>query len=117
MFNNYRELLETHVLSHEKSERKLATCCCEICGKFFANQLRLELHFRTHTGYRPEVCHICSKTFTQPGGLIAHKKTHLADAKNFCCDVCGKKFLRKEDLKHHFRLHTGGIIIFKCSIK
>lgn len=49
-------------------------------------------------------CSFCQKRFTRGGLLRAHLLTHTGK-KPFVCSVCGKKFMHRNDIKRHERLH------------
>ncbi|XP_052075922.1 zinc finger protein 728-like [Mytilus californianus] len=58
---------------------------CEICGKGFKGEIRLQVHMRTHTGETPYKCDICFKGFTQRCTLANHMKIHAVHCK--VCDI------------------------------
>ena len=73
---------------------------CDTCGVSLANRTSLELHLRSHTGYRPFACDKCDKTFTSAGYLRQHSVFHNA-AKEFECEVCGKRYQNANSLHQH----------------
>ena len=50
---------------------------CGDCGKVVACQSHLDIHRRSHTGFRPYVCTVCEKGFTVKCNLERHMVTHL----------------------------------------
>ncbi|XP_047101777.1 zinc finger protein ZFP2-like isoform X2 [Schistocerca piceifrons] len=55
---------------------------------------------------RPHECNICGKSFAVRGNLKNHKLIHTAE-KPYKCDICGISFARTGYLKRHILLHTG----------
>ncbi|KAM9352420.1 sal-like protein 1 [Symphorus nematophorus] len=49
---------------------------CNICGKSFACQSALDIHYRSHTKERPFICTTCSRGFSTKGNLKQHMLTH-----------------------------------------
>ncbi|KAJ3109389.1 hypothetical protein HDU97_006634 [Phlyctochytrium planicorne] len=50
----------------------------------------------------------CGKSFSSLGSLRQHAKNHHTNrTKDFACGLCGKEFLRRQDLRRHEFTHTG----------
>uniref|UniRef100_A0A3Q3X7X8 Sal-like protein 1 n=1 Tax=Mola mola TaxID=94237 RepID=A0A3Q3X7X8_MOLML len=49
---------------------------CDICGKSFACQSALDIHYRSHTKERPFICTACNRGFSTKGNLKQHMLTH-----------------------------------------
>ncbi|KAL7401509.1 hypothetical protein ABVT39_000847 [Epinephelus coioides] len=49
---------------------------CDICGKTFACQSALDIHYRSHTKERPFICTTCNRGFSTKGNLKQHMLTH-----------------------------------------
>jgi len=52
-------------------------------------------------------CHVCSDTFDMVAAMKRHYSELHPDTKPFSCDLCNKRFDRKENLSRHVRIHTG----------
>ncbi|XP_032892238.1 sal-like protein 1 [Amblyraja radiata] len=55
---------------------KLRNTSCDICGKAFACQSALDIHYRSHTKERPYICTVCNRGFSTKGNLKQHMLTH-----------------------------------------
>ncbi|KAL2088381.1 hypothetical protein ACEWY4_015280 [Coilia grayii] len=49
---------------------------CDLCGKTFACQSALDIHYRSHTKERPFICTACNRGFSTKGNLKQHMLTH-----------------------------------------
>ncbi|CAL8358457.1 unnamed protein product [Lota lota] len=77
---------------------------CDVCGKNFACQSALDIHYRTHTKERPFICTTCNRRFSTKGNLKQHMLTHQM---RHHCRTCGKTFSSSSALQIHNRTHTG----------
>ncbi|XP_007542126.1 zinc finger protein OZF-like [Poecilia formosa] len=60
----------------------------------------------TGTKKRPFKCDICGRCYTQRYNLKKHYRTHTGE-KPFSCQLCRKSFSQNSSLKVHKRIHTG----------
>ncbi|XP_070707307.1 zinc finger protein OZF-like isoform X2 [Pempheris klunzingeri] len=59
-----------------------------------------------HTEEKQFGCDVCGKIFKYKQNLKAHMGLHTG-GKQVGCDVCGQQFRRNETLRKHMRIHTG----------
>lgn len=52
------------------------TVPCEQCGKLFASQERVKIHFKVAHGTKSSTCHICGSSFSYKCKLADHMRTH-----------------------------------------
>lgn len=62
--------------NHAEEKGVLRNTYCDICGKTFACQSALDIHYRSHTKERPFICTTCSRGFSTKGNLKQHMLTH-----------------------------------------
>lgn len=84
--------------------KRLKNQQCPYCFKYFTQSTHLEVHIRSHIGYKPFECSYCHKKFTQGGNLRTHLRLHTGE-KPFTCDVCNRSFSRKGNLAAHKLTH------------
>lgn len=89
----------------KKKKRKGKTQQCPYCLKQFNQSTHLDVHVRSHIGYKPFQCTYCLKRFTQGGNLRTHMRLHTGE-KPFTCDVCNRSFSRKGNLAAHMLTHN-----------
>lgn len=79
---------------------------CQMCGKDFRSECRLNEHMIIHTQVKPFCCDTCGKSFRNSSFLSAHGRLHSGE-KPYSCKTCGKCFRRRSSLMVHTRMHTG----------
>lgn len=79
---------------------------CQMCGKDFRSECRLNKHMSIHTEVKPFSCGTCGKSFRNSSSLSAHGRLHSGE-KPHPCKTCGKCFRRRSSLMVHTRMHTG----------
>lgn len=72
---------------------------CEICGKGFANESRLELHRISHRDEKFLECPHCCKSFKWAFALKRHVKLHQDNREHYQCGICEKSFRFERYLK------------------
>lgn len=88
-----------------KKKRRGKSQQCPYCFKQFNQSTHLEVHVRSHIGYKPFQCTYCNKRFTQGGNLRTHMRLHTGE-KPFQCEVCNRQFSRKGNLAAHMLTHN-----------
>lgn len=89
----------------KRRKRKAKTQECPYCFKKFNQSTHLDVHVRSHIGYKPFQCNYCQKRFTQGGNLRTHLRLHTGE-KPFSCKVCNRSFSRKGNLAAHMLTHN-----------
>ncbi|KAG7195340.1 uncharacterized protein KQ657_003868 [Scheffersomyces spartinae] len=89
---------------NDPKKKKEKTQKCPYCLKNFTHTTHLEVHIRSHIGYKPYECSYCHKKFTQGGNLRTHLRLHTGE-KPFKCDICQRSFSRKGNLEAHKLTH------------
>lgn len=86
---------------------------CPECGKTFLRRNGLTLHMKSHQKQNAHACCTCKVVFPQKNLLRTHKCVPLektpaktADMR-FRCELCGKYFHSRANLKVHYVVHTG----------
>ncbi|KAI5963504.1 AZF1 [Candida pseudojiufengensis] len=95
-------------------KRKTKNQQCPYCLKYFTQSTHLEVHIRSHIGYKPFECTYCHKKFTQGGNLRTHLRLHTGE-KPFTCDVCTRSFNRKGNLEAHKLTHEN-VKPYECKL-
>ncbi|EZA53472.1 hypothetical protein X777_06553 [Ooceraea biroi] len=100
-----RECLITHQRCHIPDYKYQ----CEVCGEHFQSKSNCQVHLLSHGRDKPFQCDICSATFRYRQGLRLHAKLHQPDyvppQRKHHCELCNKRFSRKQVLLVHMRTH------------
>lgn len=90
---------------------------CDMCGRGFADKVRLAGHLRQHCGLQPFPCAACPKEFDKHSKLLAHQKRKHStvagepepDEPTSCPhEGCGKTYrLPRFAQDHYERIHLG----------
>ncbi|KAJ2083446.1 hypothetical protein H4R24_000826 [Coemansia sp. RSA 988] len=105
----YQQIIDQ--IAHDASEdsdgrRRQFVCTVSGCGKVFYQRAHLNIHIRSHTGYKPYACRYpgCGKAFPQLGNMKTHERTHTGD-RPFECHIpdCCKAFSQRGNLTTHLR--------------
>uniref|UniRef100_A0A1A8IL97 Zinc finger protein 473 n=1 Tax=Nothobranchius kuhntae TaxID=321403 RepID=A0A1A8IL97_NOTKU len=107
----------------------LETKTCLLCGKYFARQVDMERHMKSHSEDRPYKCSYCEKKFKNPYVLKRHereicksreqkkprrKETSLASMEPYSeisvegkiCPICSRILPCTADIAKHLRSHS-----------
>ncbi|CAB3261038.1 unnamed protein product [Arctia plantaginis] len=85
---------------------------CDTCGREYDLKYHLLIHIRSvHLQERNQECPVCHARFFSKYCLSRHMVIHTGD-KNFKCEICGKAYARRKNLREHLRSHESGV----CSI-
>ncbi|XP_066467453.1 E3 ubiquitin-protein ligase ZFP91 [Tiliqua scincoides] len=94
--------LQKQLLRHAKHHTDQRDYICEYCARAFKSSHNLAVHRMIHTGEKPLQCEICGFTCRQKASLNWHMKKHDADTfYQFSCNICGKKFEKKDSIVAH----------------
>jgi transcription elongation factor Elf1 len=99
------EQTESTTRNRNKRQQDKNSLTCGICGKHFKFPWKRKSHEKVH-GEKVK-CQICRKFFTQLS-ITAHLKWHelKKHEKQFECGECGRKFLTKDCLLNHEKVHN-----------
>ncbi|XP_018081086.1 E3 ubiquitin-protein ligase ZFP91 isoform X2 [Xenopus laevis] len=94
--------LQKQLLRHAKHHTDQRDYICEYCARAFKSSHNLAVHRMIHTGEKPLQCEFCGFTCRQKASLNWHMKKHDADSfYQFSCNICGKKFEKKDSVVAH----------------
>ena len=76
---------------------------CNICSKYFQNQVNLNIHIKTVHGHKVYKCESCDKAFSQAVNLKKHIHNVHEGNKDYKCESCGKSFSEGRKFKKHIQ--------------
>ncbi|XP_033209660.1 zinc finger and BTB domain-containing protein 24-like isoform X2 [Belonocnema kinseyi] len=100
------------LLAHMKEAHNRLLYKCELCEKSFSEPMKLRRHVNS-TVHQKFFCTICTTAFGSQEELKEHKTTHFPFSE-YKCDICGKKYVTKRNLRTHISDHMKSTIIM-CS--
>ncbi|XP_012141060.2 uncharacterized protein LOC100877695 [Megachile rotundata] len=94
-------------INNDLYEAVLRPFKCQRCNLTFDRASQCDYHHRSiHLGEKSQLCEICGKGFFRKADLRTHLNIHLGT--NFCiCEICGRKFNHVSNLIRHCRMHAG----------
>ena len=66
-----------HSYGHASFSDKKKGHACRYCYKIFNAPSHVAKHERIHTGEKPYCCEICGRGFTEKGNMKVHRSTHM----------------------------------------
>ncbi|XP_066918339.1 transcription factor IIIA-like [Clytia hemisphaerica] len=103
--------LQDHIsLEHKRS---VVVCTYPGCTHVFKNLAKMKFHQKLHSskGYQCSVKG-CGETFAHFSECRKHSA--ICKTKEKVCDVCGKTFTNRSNLKAHLKTHDEEREVFKC---
>ncbi|XP_030768335.1 zinc finger protein 771-like [Sitophilus oryzae] len=105
----YKATSWTLLRQHQTCHIEVKEFVCDICGMNFKSKIRLvshrKLHFDHHSNKnnvqpKKRKCNVCERFFANKYSLHNHMLIHT-NQKPHPCDICGKKFRFKGNIKKH----------------
>lgn len=103
--------------SQEKSnnsfhENVIRSFRCQQCDLTFDRASQYDYHHRSiHLGEKSQLCEICGKGFFRKADLRTHLNIHLGTSACIC-EICGRKFNHISNLIRHSRMHAGNCTVY-----
>ena len=115
-----KKYLQKHARTHFGNQYKKS---CNICGKIVADNTRLKIHMRIHSGIKPYKCIKCGYLFNDPNAYRRHNErckskninnsgTNTDIINEYSCDICSDKFTNKQIFYQHLTSYHSSKIVF-----
>ena len=103
---------------HKKKVHGIVTVLkCEHCNKDFTQKCHLNYHIQNvHEKSLSVICDLCGNTFSNQASLQRHHQIVHQKIKNFVCNFCSKAFSENRDLKMHIKCVHEGIKDHICAM-
>jgi KRAB domain-containing zinc finger protein len=106
------DALREHKKSHLERQFK-----CHLCSKGYLKNSALQIHILTHSNFKPYQCDTCSSEYYTRYQLICHMNKKHIHPKSQICEICGKGFQSKHNIRRHIQTaHRDSGIYVKCDI-
>uniref|UniRef100_A0A3Q2NUL0 Zinc finger protein 11-like n=1 Tax=Fundulus heteroclitus TaxID=8078 RepID=A0A3Q2NUL0_FUNHE len=81
---------------------------CSLCGKYFAREVDMERHMKSHSEDRPYKCSFCDKKFKNLYILKRHEREicKSREKNGKVCPICGRILPCNADIAKHLRSHS-----------
>uniref|UniRef100_A0A8C4R8J3 Uncharacterized protein n=1 Tax=Eptatretus burgeri TaxID=7764 RepID=A0A8C4R8J3_EPTBU len=100
--------------STEQTPSVAAASSAEAVAPRPEDEAALRAHRKAHGRERPHACQVCGKTFTLRHQLKTHYRVHTGE-KPFECVLCGQRSRDHSAMTKHLRTH-GGAKPYRCSL-
>jgi len=111
----HNKVLRRHI---RRAHIKPFQCLFDGCHKTFGTNWDMRQHLRTHLkemmsssssviNLQRKVCEYCPASFVDSSNFSKHLKACHYGLKPYVCNLCQKKFGRKDSLTKHYRIHMG----------
>lgn len=108
-----KKILNEHMKTHLKSEvgLRIPQAICPQCGLGLAQKGSLARHILlVHEKHKivpsdkTYTCQECSEVLPNKGKYYSHRRMHRAMVDRFPCEICGRVFNKKQNLRRHIYL-------------
>lgn len=136
-FTRFCDLFNHDKVDHESVPKN---CMCNVCGKLFVSENRIQIHKDRYHSEKPFTCDMCDKKFltkrtlqkhmiihnkcytcpycglctSSNSSLIEHIRVHTRE-KPYTCDECGNSYISQQGLNSHKKTHSSEKL-FMCDI-
>ena len=93
---------------------KLKQYQCQVCQKYFTNQMNFQIHKNSAHHFKPLKCSKCNKEYSDKDILAYHIRVYHKKVKPFKCQQCGVAYGQKLHLKTHFDVVHNKIKSYRC---